>query len=184
MSATCPVVRAPKFFDSASSFPRRRSEIEPDHRWIPSTRNQSTNSIHKRLSIAAAIANFHFKLCCILFERSRFLASAPWPQMAGSRRLECGASRGLSRAVAGGVWLGDEWGLEERSRNPSTPSARNRLTHLATVFGVVLNWKRRRLCSARPRPRFGPVPKRGLDEALGLAVCSGRVRLGADVLDA
>ena len=42
--------------------------------------------------------------------------------------------------VAGGVWLGDEWGLEERSRNPSTPSARNRLTHLATVFRVVLNW--------------------------------------------
>ena len=50
--------------------------------------------------------------------------------------------RNVSMAVhvAGGVWLGDEWGLEERSCNPSTPSARNRLTHLATVFGVVLNW--------------------------------------------
>jgi hypothetical protein len=31
-------------------------------------------------------------------------------------------------------------GLEERSRNPSIPSARKRLTHLATVFGEVLNW--------------------------------------------
>src|SRR6266576_3384695 len=43
--------------------------------------------------------------------------------------------------VAGAVWLGNEWGLEERSRNPSPPSARKRLTHLATVFGVVLNWR-------------------------------------------
>jgi hypothetical protein len=43
--------------------------------------------------------------------------------------------------VAGGVWLGNERGLEERSRNPATPSALNRLPHLATVFGVVLNWK-------------------------------------------
>src|SRR5260221_3246865 len=41
----------------------------------------------------------------------------------------------------GGVWLGNERGLEERSRNPSTPSARKRSTHLATVFGVVLNWR-------------------------------------------
>src|SRR6202030_3465280 len=40
--------------------------------------------------------------------------------------------------VAGAVWLGNESGLEERSRKPSTPSARNRPTHLATVFGVVL----------------------------------------------
>src|SRR5258708_33029568 len=39
----------------------------------------------------------------------------------------------------GGIWLGNERGLEERSRNPSTPSARNRPTHLATVFAVVLN---------------------------------------------
>jgi hypothetical protein len=37
----------------------------------------------------------------------------------------------------GGVWFGDEWGLEERSRKPSIPSARKRATHLATVFGVV-----------------------------------------------
>jgi hypothetical protein len=43
--------------------------------------------------------------------------------------------------VAGAVWLGNERGLEERSRKPSTPSARNRPTHLATVFGVVLNWR-------------------------------------------
>src|SRR5258708_13002041 len=41
----------------------------------------------------------------------------------------------------GGVWLGNERGLEERSRNPSTPSARKRSTHLATVFGGVLNWR-------------------------------------------
>jgi hypothetical protein len=46
----------------------------------------------------------------------------------------------MAAHVAGGVWLDDEWGLEERSRNPSTPSAQNRLTHLATVFGVALNW--------------------------------------------
>jgi hypothetical protein len=43
--------------------------------------------------------------------------------------------------VAGAVWLGNERGLEERSRKPSTPPARNRSTHLATVFGVVLNWR-------------------------------------------
>src|SRR3984957_6921019 len=43
--------------------------------------------------------------------------------------------------VAGAAWLGNERGLEERSRKPSTPSARNRSTHLATVLGVVLNWR-------------------------------------------
>src|SRR3984893_18874380 len=41
--------------------------------------------------------------------------------------------------VAGGVWPGDEWGRDERSCKPAAPSARNRATHLATVFGVVLN---------------------------------------------
>jgi hypothetical protein len=51
--------------------------------------------------------------------------------------------------VVGGVWLGDEWGLEERSRNPSAPSARNRLTHLVTVFGVVLKLIGR-VCLAQP----------------------------------
>jgi nucleoside-diphosphate-sugar epimerase len=40
-----------------------------------------------------------------------------------------------------GVW-------RERSRNPSTPSARNRSIHLATVFGVVLNCRLRRPYSA------------------------------------
>src|SRR6266536_1528261 len=30
-----------------------------------------------------------------------------------------------------------KWGFEERSRKPSTPSARKRTTHLPTVFGVV-----------------------------------------------
>ena len=39
----------------------------------------------------------------------------------------------------GVAWLGDECGLDERSRNPSTPSASNRSIHLPTVFGVVLN---------------------------------------------
>jgi hypothetical protein len=43
--------------------------------------------------------------------------------------------------VAAGVWIGDERGLEERSRNPSAPWARKRSTHLATVFSVVLNWR-------------------------------------------
>ena len=43
----------------------------------------------------------------------------------------------MAAHVGGGVWFGDEWGLEERSRKPSIPSARKRATHLATVFGVV-----------------------------------------------
>src|SRR6202049_1932763 len=43
--------------------------------------------------------------------------------------------------VAGAVWLGNERGLEERARKPSTPPVRNRSTHLATVFGVVLTWR-------------------------------------------
>jgi hypothetical protein len=41
--------------------------------------------------------------------------------------------------TAGAVWLGDECGLEERSCKPTTALARKRATHLATVFGVVLN---------------------------------------------
>src|SRR5437762_1249188 len=51
----------------------------------------------------------------------------------------CRRKTSTAAHVAGGVWLGNERGLEERSRNPSTPSARNRSTHLATVFAVVLN---------------------------------------------
>src|ERR1700676_509777 len=47
----------------------------------------------------------------------------------------------ITAHVAGSVWLGNERGLEERSCNPSTPSARNRLTHLATILGVMLNWR-------------------------------------------
>jgi hypothetical protein len=42
---------------------------------------------------------------------------------------------------AGAVWLGDERGRDERSCKPATPSARKRRTHLATVFGVTLNWR-------------------------------------------
>src|SRR5262249_52259230 len=38
-------------------------------------------------------------------------------------------------AVASGIWPGDESGLEDRSRKPSTPSAQKRSTHLPTVFG-------------------------------------------------
>jgi hypothetical protein len=41
--------------------------------------------------------------------------------------------------TAGRAWLGDEWGLDERSRKPATPSMRKRSTHLATVLGVVRN---------------------------------------------
>src|SRR5262249_55995027 len=61
----------------------------------------------------------------------------------------------MASHVAWGVWLSDERGLEERSRKPSTPSARKPLTHLATVFGVGLN-----LLAARPYlfPPFPPVP--------------------------
>lgn len=51
------------------------------------------------------------------------------------------AATSTAEHVAGAVWLGNERGLEERSRKPSTPPARNRLTHLATVFGVMLNWR-------------------------------------------
>ena len=39
--------------------------------------------------------------------------------------------------VAAGVWPGNEWGREERSRSPSTPSVRKRVTHLATIVGDV-----------------------------------------------
>ena len=43
--------------------------------------------------------------------------------------------------MAGAVWLGDERGRDARSWKPSTPSARKRLTHLATDSGVRLNWR-------------------------------------------
>jgi hypothetical protein len=50
----------------------------------------------------------------------------------------CRRNASITAHVAATVWLGDERGLEDRSRNSSTPSARNRSTHLATVFAVVL----------------------------------------------
>src|SRR6266436_4479812 len=53
----------------------------------------------------------------------------------------CRRNASIAEYVAGAVWLGKEWGREERSRNPSTPSARKRLTHLATVLAVVLKWR-------------------------------------------
>jgi hypothetical protein len=51
----------------------------------------------------------------------------------------CRRKFSMTALVAGDVWLGDERGLDERSRKPFTPSALNRSTHLATVFGVVLS---------------------------------------------
>jgi hypothetical protein len=39
------------------------------------------------------------------------------------------------------AWLGDERGRDDRSCKPATLWARKRWTHLATVFGVVLNWR-------------------------------------------
>jgi hypothetical protein len=51
----------------------------------------------------------------------------------------CRRKASTAAQVAGAVWLGNERGLDERSRNPPTPSAWKRSTHLATVFGVVLN---------------------------------------------
>jgi hypothetical protein len=39
--------------------------------------------------------------------------------------------------TAGVAWLGEECGLDDRSRKPSAPSASNRAIHLATVFAVV-----------------------------------------------
>src|SRR5262245_13041945 len=62
--------------------------------------------------------------------------AAAWLWVWRSRRK---ASTGS--AEASGVWLGDEWGREDRSRKPSTPSARKRVTHLSTVFQLVLNWR-------------------------------------------
>src|SRR5215210_3963801 len=62
--------------------------------------------------------------------------AAMWFWVWRSRRKASTAS-----AVASGVWLGEEWGLEDRSRKPSLPSARKRVTHLLTVFQVVLNWR-------------------------------------------
>src|ERR1700752_5007735 len=50
-------------------------------------------------------------------------------------------NRSTASAVARPIWLGDERGLEDRSCNPFTPSVRKRLTHLATVFGVVLYFR-------------------------------------------
>jgi hypothetical protein len=41
--------------------------------------------------------------------------------------------------AASPVWLGDEWGRDERSCKPATPPRRKRATHLATVFDVVWN---------------------------------------------
>ena len=78
----------------------------------------------------------------------QLLAATGWLPVAGDTSTSaaiclpvwrCRRKASIAVHVARGVWLGDERGLEERSRNPSTPSARKRLTHLATVFGVVLN---------------------------------------------
>lgn len=44
----------------------------------------------------------------------------------------------MAATVAGEVWLGEKRGREERSRNPSTPRALKRATHLPTVLLVVL----------------------------------------------
>src|SRR5262245_46184516 len=63
-------------------------------------------------------------------------AAAMWLWVWRSRRQASTAS-----AVASGVWLGNECGREERSRKPSTPSVRKRLTHLSTVFQLALNWR-------------------------------------------
>src|SRR6202047_1503549 len=63
-------------------------------------------------------------------------ATAIWLPVSRCRR-----KASITAQVAGAVWLGNERGLEERSRKPSTPSARKRSTHLATVFAVVLNWR-------------------------------------------
>ncbi len=61
----------------------------------------------------------------------------------------CRRKASTAAQIVGVVWLGEESGLEERSCKPSTPSASNRLVHLATVLGVVLN---RRAASALDRP--------------------------------
>jgi hypothetical protein len=53
----------------------------------------------------------------------------------------CRRKDSTAKQMAGVAWLGDESGLEDRSRKPSTPSASNRAIHLATAFGVVLNFR-------------------------------------------
>ena len=62
-------------------------------------------------------------------------AAICWPVW---RRLRKASTASQTAGVA---WLGDESGLDERSRKPSTPSASNRSIHFTTVFGVVLNWR-------------------------------------------
>jgi hypothetical protein len=96
--------------------------------------------------------------------------------------------------VAGGVWLGDEWGLEERSRNPATPSARNRLTHLATVFGEVLNssaaaawvnppWTTLRTIASRPLGVKGAFLWTFIWSLLGTLKLRNLSFLGSDQMD-
>jgi hypothetical protein len=75
----------------------------------------------------------------------------------------------MAAHVVGGVWLGDEWGLEERSRKPSIPSARNRATHSATVFGVV---RYRRATVAMLSPSSTTARTFGSEERILVAVHS------------
>ncbi len=55
--------------------------------------------------------------------------------------VACRRKASTAAHVAGAVWLGDERGLDERSFKSSMPPARKRSTHLATILGVVLNWR-------------------------------------------
>jgi hypothetical protein len=66
-------------------------------------------------------------------------AETPPRQRCACQYGAAGAKPRPSRTRAGVAWLGDECGLDERPRKPSTPSASNRSIHLPTVFGVVLN---------------------------------------------
>src|SRR6516165_3662715 len=69
----------------------------------------------------------------------------------------CRRKDSTAEQMAGVAWLGDESGLEDRSRKPSTPSAANRAIHLAAVFGVVLNHRADHHLSTFRRQRRIPV---------------------------
>src|SRR5262245_38928410 len=61
----------------------------------------------------------------------------------------CRRNLSTASAAAREIWLGNEWGLEERSCRPSRPCSLKRSIHLATVLGVVL---KRRAAAALLNP--------------------------------
>jgi len=75
------------------------------------------------------------------------------PRPPRKRRAALGLAMSLDFAMS--LDLAMNWGLDERSRKPATPSMRKRSTHLATILGVV--WKAR-AAAAFARPPSIPLP--------------------------